>query len=279
LPRRRRRRGPCRDRRTSTWSEPEDTGGLYGYSVRDLSNPFVNNQIGWSFGTSAIAEVEPATTYDVAVLASYIDRPDGVPESEPSNVVTVTTPPDTEPPATPGALRLALKTATSVAFQRQLADDNVGLIAPDYVIEVNGGERFVEVTMNDRGWGVPGLESNRTHTFRVKAIDAAGNESGWSPPVSVAMEDEPPTVPRNIRVEGDRVVWDPSTDNSGEVRYDVFIDGDFEISSPRQAQDDFRFWLEVAEAFGPGEHRFTIEAVDSSANRSGPSDPFVVVVD
>jgi hypothetical protein len=80
-------------------------------------------------------------------------------------------------------------------------------------------------------------------------------------------------------VEGDLAVWDPSTDNSGEVRYEVFIDGDFHIGTPRKAQDDFGFWTEVAEAFGPGEHPFTVEAVDSSQNRSGPSDPFVVVVD
>jgi len=43
-------------------------------------------------------------------------------------------------------------------------------------------------------------------------------------------------------------------------------------------EDDFEFWLEVADAYGRGEHLFTVEAIDSSQNRSGHSDPLVVVV-
>lgn len=136
------------------------------------------------------------------------------------------------------------------------------------------------VTLRQWSWAVTGLATNATHTFRVKAIDAAGNESSWSDSVSVSIEDEPPTVPSNIRVEGDFVVWDPSTDNSGAVRYEVFFDGDdFNISGTSQPQDDFEFWLDVAEAYGPGEHLFTVEAIDPSQNRSGHSDPFVIVVD
>jgi len=263
---------------TLEWSEPADTRGLYGYSVRDVDNPAVNNQIGWSFGTTATVAAKPNTTYRVAVRTSYINHPDGVAESAPSNVVTVTTPADTDPPATP-KLQLQRKTATSVIFNHNLAADNVGLFAPNYVIEVNGGERFVEFTSNEWSWGVQNLATNATHSFRVKAVDAAGNESEWSDPVSVAIENVPPTVPRNVRVEGGLVVWDPSTDNAGQVRYEVFIDDDFQISSPTRPQDDFRFWSEVAEAFGPGEHLFTIRAVDSSQNRSAPSEPLAVVID
>jgi len=263
---------------TLTWSEPADTRGLYGYSVRDVENPFVNNQIGWGFGTSSTVDADPETTYEVGVRTSYINHPDGVIESELSNTVTVTTPADTEPPETP-VLQFQRKTATSVVFNRRLADDNVGFFAPDYVIEVNGGERLVELTSSAWSWGVHDLESNATHSFRVKAIDAAGNESGWSEPVSVAIEDQPPTVPTNIRVEGHLAVWDPSTDNSGQVRYEVFMDGDFHISTTSQPRDDFQFWTDVAEAYGPGDHLFTVEAVDSSQNRSGHSEPFVITVD
>lgn len=263
---------------TLEWSSPADTRGLYGYSVRDVDNPAVNNQIGWSLGTTATVAAKPGTTYRVAVRASYIDHPDGADESAPSNVVTVATPADTEPPRTP-SLHLQRKTATSVVFSRSLPADNVGLFAPTYVIEVDGGERFVEFSANEASWGVHGLETNATHSFRVKAVDAADNESGWSDPVSVAIEDVPPTAPRNVRVEGDLVVWDASTDNAGPVRYEVRIDGDLHISSPTRPQDDFRFWTEVAEAFGPGEHLFTIEAVDSSQNRSAPSEPLAIVID
>lgn len=264
---------------TLTWSEPEDTSGLYGYSVRDLDIPHVNNQVGWSFTTSVTLEADPGTTYNLAVRTSYIDRPDGVAASEPSNAVRATTPPDTEPPETPDALDLLRKTATSVVFHKSLADDNVGTWAPDYRIEVDGGVRVVPVTRSQWSWGVADLATNATHTFRVKAIDAAGNESGWSDPVSAFIEDGPPTVPSNIRVEGDRAVWDPSVDNSGAVRYEVFIDGDFHITSVTPPRDDFGFWSEVAEAFGPGEHPITVEAIDSSQNRSGHSEPFVIVVD
>lgn len=263
---------------TLTWSEPDDTRGLYGYSIRDLDNPFINNQIDWSFTTSATVEADPETTYRVAVRASYINHPSGVDESEPSNAVTVTTLPDTEPPETPEALRVGRKTATSVSFRKSLADDNVGSWAPDYLIEVDDGTRFVAVTRSQWSWGVLGLETNATHTFRVKAIDAAGNESGWSDPVEVFIENEPPSVPSNIRIEGDRVVWDPSTDNAGTVHYEVVMDGHVFISRPSQPRNDIQFWREIAAVFGPGEHSFTVEAIDSSQNRSGPSEPFVIAV-
>jgi len=259
---------------TLAWSEPADTTGLYGYSVRDH-----DGQIGWSFTTSVTLEAAPDTTYDLTVRTSYIDHPSGAPESAPSNAVVVTTPPDNEPPETPDALRPVnlLRSATSVAFYKSLADDNVGTWAPNYVIDVDDGARLVHVTTSQWSWGVSGLATNATHTFRVKAIDAAGNESGWSDPVSVFIENEPPTVPSNIRVDGDRVVWDPSTDNAGGVRYEVFMDGDH-ISGGVRPEDDFEFWLEVADAYGRGEHLFTVEAIDSSQNRSGHSDPLVVVV-
>ncbi len=89
-------------------------------------------------------------------------------------------------------------------------------------------------------WGSPvppaktvtGLVPGKEFTFRVKAVDAAGNESALSSPVtgSTAPDVTPPTAPANLRVTATTpssvsLAWDRSTDGWG-FGYQVLMDGE-----------------------------------------------------
>ena len=74
-------------------------------------------------------------------------------------------------------------------------------------------------------------------SFRVKAVDAAGNESALSSAVTGATAPDvtPPTTPGNLRVTATTpssvsLAWDRSTDSWG-FGYQVLVDGEV-VGSP-----------------------------------------------
>ena len=134
-------------------------------------------------------------------------------------------------------------------------------------------------------WGSPvppaktitGLVPGREWTFRVKAVDAAGNESALSSPVSgfTAPDVSPPTTPGNFRVTATTpssvsMAWDQSTDNWGFV-YQVLMDGVVVASTSERA---FR-----QRHLPPGTtHTFAVRARDTSGNLSGTSNAVTVAL-
>jgi hypothetical protein len=257
---------------TLTWRAPSGTRPVYGYNLLDLGNPAVNNGVGFSFETTGEATLQPNTTYRIAVVATYVDGG----ESERSTPVTVTTPRDTTAPTAPTAYE-QMHTATSVSLGWHGTTDDVGV--ESFVVS-NGS-----ITRTFPAWqqwwqAVTDLPTNRTHTFTVRARDAAGNLSPPSNAVSVLIEDVPPTAPRNLREGGQGLVWDAATDNVGVVGYLVFVDGDsnplfsvFGTTAPLQVFDD----SEMDNFPEPGLHTYTVRARDASGNLGPPSALTVLV--
>ncbi len=89
---------------------------------------------------------------------------------------------DTSAPSTPVNLISTGKTASSVSLSWSASTDNVGVTG--YVIQYAGG------TLNAPGTSatVSGLSANTAYTFTVKAVDAAGNQSGASSAVTVTTD-------------------------------------------------------------------------------------------
>jgi hypothetical protein len=258
---------------TLTWAAPATTRPVYGYTIVDLNNPFVNNGVGWSFTTTGTADLQPVTTYRLAVRALYADTFE---DSELSNAITVTTPRDTTPPAAP-ILHHFSHTSTSVLLGFDGAQDDVGVDA--WV--VSNGER----TWSFPAWqqwqqNLTGLETNRVHVFTLRARDAAGNLSPASASVSVLIENHPPTPPANLRVEGDRLRWDAATDDSGSIAgYTTFVDGVAHrattgLEAPLRVLDPVTGELTP----GPGTHTYTVKARDPSGNLSAPSNAVTVTI-
>jgi hypothetical protein len=259
---------------TLTWRAPADGRAVYGYNLVDVDNPAVNNGVGFSFGTTGDARLEPNRTYRLAVIATYEDGG----ESARSSPVTVTTPRDTTPPPAPSASEFH-HTATSVTLGWTAGFDDVGV--ESFIIS-NGSGTWTVPAWHQWWRTVTDLPTNRTHTFTIRARDAAGNLSPPSNAVSVLIEDVPPSAPRNLREGGEGLVWDPASDNSGAVAgYWVFVDGAtaplngvFGLTSPLRVWDDSLMELVPA----PGTHTYTVRARDPSGNLGPPSNPLTVVV-
>ncbi|MFL4910754.1 cysteine/serine endopeptidase inhibitor [Streptomyces sp. MMS24-I2-30] len=89
---------------------------------------------------------------------------------------------DTQAPSAPANLRSPGQTPTSVSLAWDASSDNVGVTG--YEVYADGSE--IPVGTNT-GATIADLAENAPHTFTVVALDAAGNVSGASNAVSVAL--------------------------------------------------------------------------------------------
>ncbi|EDP95883.1 immunoglobulin-like domain-containing protein [Kordia algicida OT-1] len=92
---------------------------------------------------------------------------------------------DTEPPTAPTSLMAVNTTQTTTDLSWGTSTDNVDVVG--YNIYENGTlrESITQVT----NYVVTGLAPNTNYTYRITAIDAAGNESAPSNEVSITTED------------------------------------------------------------------------------------------
>jgi len=121
--------------------------------------------------------LSPTTSYDFYVIAK-----DAVGNSSPeSNTVNITTlAPDTENPTTPLSLMAGNVTATSVDLIWEASSDNYNSVSYDVyqdgVFAINVSTITHQIT---------GLLGDTIYSFKVKAIDLAGNESEDSNEVAI----------------------------------------------------------------------------------------------
>jgi endoglucanase len=95
---------------------------------------------------------------------------------------------DTQPPTAPASLAVLAKTSTSVTLGWSASSDNTG---------VTGYRVFEGATQvgaaSTTSLTIGGLAPASTHTYTVRAMDAAGNQSAASSPVTVTTD--PPAIP------------------------------------------------------------------------------------
>ena len=92
---------------------------------------------------------------------------------------SVTGPPDTTPPSTPMNARVTGTTCSTINVSWDASSDNVGVTA----YRVYEGTT-VRATPSGTSASLTGLAPSTSHTYTVTAVDAAGNESGPSAPVT-----------------------------------------------------------------------------------------------
>jgi chitodextrinase len=189
--------------------------------------------------------------------------------------------PDRTAPSVPTNLHVTAATEDSISLAWTASTDNSGSIH-HYVTCYSGWS----IPGADCIWGSPVppaktvgyLVPGKQFTFQVKAVDAAGNESALSSPVtgSTAADVTPPTAPANLRVTATTpssvsLSWDRSTDG-WSFAYEVLIDGQVVAST-----GDLRF---RARHMTPGTtHTFSVRARDSSANVSAASNAVTVTLE
>jgi hypothetical protein len=123
------------------------------------------------------------------------------------------------------------------------------------------------------------LEPESTHTFRVDARDASGNvaQSHTLTVTTVRTDTTPPTAPTTLHTtfqsrEEAWIEWDPATNDTDPqelILYEVYLNG--------VLVDDGGVGGTNRIAYGrdPGPTEIVLRAVDTSGNRSGPSNALV----
>jgi chitodextrinase len=187
---------------------------------------------------------------------------------------------DRTAPSVPTNLRITAATEDSMSLAWTASTDNSGTIH-HYVTCYSGfmipGAYCIWGSPDPPAKTVTGLVPGKEFTFRVKAVDAAGNESDLSSPVSgsTAPDLTPPMTPGNLRVTATTpssvsLAWDRSEDNWAFI-YQVLRDGAVVASVGDVAFRDRH--LE------PGTtHTFTVRARDNSGNLSGQSNAVTVAL-
>jgi hypothetical protein len=103
--------------------------------------------------------------------------------------VTTPAPPDTTAPSTPAGLISSALTQTSLTLSWSAATDNVGVSG--YRVYRDGALVASPATTSA---SITGLSASTSYAFTVAALDAAGNASAQSAPLSVTTSAPPPAA-------------------------------------------------------------------------------------
>jgi chitodextrinase len=135
---------------------------------------------------------------------------------------------DTQAPTTPGSFTNTSVTVTSASFSWTASTDNVAVTA--YLIERCTGagcSNFVQVAASSYlTYTNAGLAIQATYNYRIRARDAAGNFSGYSPILTATTppDTQAPTTPTNVVITvlsntQLKVSWTASSDNASVTNY------------------------------------------------------------
>jgi chitodextrinase len=203
-----------------SWNPSTDNVGVTGYRVyRD--GALVTSSTGTSVSITALSA---STLYAFTVAA--VDAAGNA--SAQSAPLSVTTPaaPDTTAPTTPAGLTASAVTPTSLTLSWNAATDNVGVTG----YRVYNGTLVASPTSTSVL--ITGLSAGTLYAFTVAALDAAGNASAQSAPVSVTTPAPPdttaPSVPAGLvgtAVSSSQInlSWNPAIDNVGVTGYVVYL--------------------------------------------------------
>ncbi|HVT08251.1 MAG TPA: fibronectin type III domain-containing protein, partial [Polyangia bacterium] len=137
--------------------------------------------------------------------------------------------PDSQPPTAPTNLLATAPSTTQVNLSWTASTDDVGVVG--YLVERCQGANcatFGQVGgAPSTSYQDPGLTPSATYTYRVRAIDAAGNRSAYSNVVSVTPSNPdttPPTAPSSLMAMATSptqiaLSWTAATDNMAVSSY------------------------------------------------------------
>lgn len=201
------------------WAGSKDDVKVTGYEI-SVDGARVGATATTSFTVGGLV---PARNYGVAVRAGDAAG-NWSAWSEPVGVLTA---PDTTKPTAPGGLVASEVSADRLRLDWSPATDNVAVTG--YEVARDG----VAVGLTaEKGFRLSGLQPLRTYALKVRARDAAGNWSGWSPALkvkTVALA-SPPAVPQGVVgtiVNPTSCVlrWSRPPEANSDLIYEVFRDG------------------------------------------------------
>ena len=189
-----------------------------------------------------------------------------------SNTLSVKTL-DAQAPTVPANLVASNVSSNSLTLSWVASTDNVGVTA--YDVYKDG---VLLTTVNTNAANITGLTQNSAYLFYVRAKDAAGNVSGISNTISVntktLIDSQAPSAPIGLVASGigARYVslnWKASTDNVGVIKYDIYKNGSYFISTTTNSAN-------IASLYPNSTNTFYVRAKDAAGNVSLPSNTITV---
>lgn len=177
--------------------------------------------------------LSPSTTYNFNVDA--IDGDGNVSPLSAGASATTLTAPDTTPPSTPLGLTATAVSSSQINLSWLNAIDNVAVTG--YLV-FRGGVQ-VAALGNVTSYQDTSLAPSTTYSYRIRAVDAAGNQSNQSSQRSAttqaAPDTTPPTAPSGLSAtpfSSSRInlSWTESTDNVAVTGYRVYRNGTFLVA-------------------------------------------------
>src|SRR5437667_21039 len=250
-----------------SWLAATDNVGVIRYGVY-RNGVQIDIVAGTSYANTGLAA---ATTYSYTVLAydtSWI-------ASAQSSAVSATTKAlaDTQPPSSPTNLAATAVSSSQIDLSWSPATDNVGVTG--YRVYRNG---TLAASPTGTSVSITGLSAGTTYSFTVAAVDAAGNTSALSAPLSAttaaSSDTTAPTTPTGLAASALTATsltlsWSPATANVGVTGYRVYPDGTLPPSLAGTSPS--RTGLSASTTYS-----FIVSAFDAAGNVSALSAPLSV---
>ncbi|MDH4056960.1 MAG: fibronectin type III domain-containing protein, partial [Gammaproteobacteria bacterium] len=175
---------------------------------------------------------------------------------------------DTSPPTVPSSLQVTGVSSSQVDLMWVASVDNVGVTG--YRLRRNG---LVVATVVGTTYADSGVAPSTAYTYSVAALDAAGNVSAESAPVTVntlaSADTDPPTIPGNLAgtaLSTSRIslTWSPSVDNVAVAGYEIRRDGTLVTTVTGTSYTDTGLTPNTG-------YTYTVAASDSAGNVSAES--------
>jgi len=186
---------------------------------------------------------------------------------------------DTTAPTAPGSLQATAASSSQINLSWTAATDNVGVTG--YQLERCQGAscaNFASLATLGSGvltYGDTGLTSATSYSYRLRAVDAAGNQSAYSAVATAAtpaiVDTTAPSTPANLTAQAAsasqvNLSWTASTDNVGVTGYKVYRDGTYLIATAAGATSYQDQNLAAGTTYS-----YTLSAVDAAGNESAQS--------
>jgi chitodextrinase len=247
------------------WTASTDNVVVASYRIyRD--GAFVGAAAVTSFQDSGL---NPSTTY-----AYNVDAVDGDGNASPLSAAasaTTLTAPDTTAPSTPLGLTATAVSSSQINLNWLASTDNVAVTG--YLV-FRGGVQIATLG-NVQSYQDTGLSPSTTYSYRVRAVDAAGNVSGQSSQRSAttfaAPDTTAPTTPTGLSASAFssskiNLTWTESTDNVAVTGYRVYRNSVFVTALASTVTEFQDTGLSAATGY-----TYVVDAVDGAGNASNIS--------
>jgi fibronectin type 3 domain-containing protein len=230
--------------------------------------------------TDALAA--PLTSYTYSITA--VDAANNVSGLTPP--VTATTPADTTPPTVPVGLAGTVVSSTEIDLTWTASTDDIGVTG--YQVFRSG--KRIATTGPIPAYADTTIASGTTYSYTVKAVDAAGNLSAASAPLSIGTPDTtPPSQPTRLSATAQgaskvALTWRASTDNVGVAGYQVYRNGSLLVppapitgtsytDTGLLPSTKYTYWVVAYDLVGNLSVQSTSAAATTTADTTAPSAP------